>query len=252
MSSFLIILVIKIGDACRNYGILIVSWERIYIFKIIRLIITCLFLLWLLFLCEEFIINFNLLKEKVAQSNNKENSSKLFNEVSYSIRLLFILLLWDTEKNEKGEYNHVKAEFFEYEGTFFNDFHNSLSKLLVPIICLCFFYLLKIFFIKTKSEIIYCILCIATLFKCFYFLINKPSKDENIKIQNDNDEIEAEYFKNNKGKYCEIIPITIIIIILIVLNVKRCIIDLMHNKYYSYHTKKKNNFVFSWLFFLLY
>ena len=95
MGSFLIILVIKIGDAWRNYGILIVSWERIYIFKIIKLIVTCLFILWFLFLCEEFIINFNLLREKVAQSNTKETSSKLFNEGTYSIRLLFILFLWD-------------------------------------------------------------------------------------------------------------------------------------------------------------
>ena len=59
-----------------------------------------------LFLCEEFVINFNLLREKVAQSNNWESSSKLFNEGTYSIRLLFILLLWDTEKDKDGEYNH--------------------------------------------------------------------------------------------------------------------------------------------------
>ena len=243
MGSFLILLVIRLGDACRNYGIFIVSWERIYIFKILKLIMTGLFLLWLLFLCEEFIINFNLLREKVAQSNNKEDSSsKIFDKGTYSIRLLFILFLWDTEKNEKGSYNHDKIGYFEYEGTFFKDFHYSLSKLLIPIMCLCFFYLLKIFFIKTKREIIYGILFFFSIFKCLYFLINKPSKEET--NDEDNKDHEEIYFKNNKGKYLEIIPMTIIILILIVLNFKRCIIDLRRKKFYSYHTKKKNNFVF--------
>ena len=243
MGSFVIILVIKFSDACRNYGIFIVSWERINLFKILKLIVTSLFILWFLFLCEEFIINFNLLREKVAQSNNSESSSRIFNEGTYSIRLLFILFLWDTETNGKGAYIHNKVGYFEYEGTFFNDFHNSLSKLLIPIICLCFFYLLKIIFIKTKREIIYVILFIVTLFKCFYFLLNKPKKEENLKNFKNNLENE-EYFKNNKGKYCEIISVTIIIIILIVLNFKRCIIDLLHKKYYSFHKKEKNNFIF--------
>ena len=244
MGSFLILLVIKLGDDCRNYGIFIVSWERIYIFKILKLIATGLFILWFLFLCEEFIINFNLLREKVAQSNNKEDSSsKIFDKGTYSIRLLFILFLWDTEKNEKGLYNHDKIGYFEYEGTFFKDFHYSLSKLLIPIMCLCFFYLFKIILIKTKREIIYGILFIFTIFKCFYFLINKPSKDD----KNDEDSKEDQeeiYFKNNKGKYFEIIPTTIITFILIILNFKRSIIDLKRKKFYSYHTKKKNDFVF--------
>ncbi len=92
MGSLTIIFVIKLGDAFRNYGIFIVSWERIYLFKIFKLISIGLFILWLLFLCEEFVINFNLLKEKVAQLNNRETSSKLFTEGTYLIRLLFILL----------------------------------------------------------------------------------------------------------------------------------------------------------------
>ena len=246
MGSFLILLVIKLGDACRNYGIFIVSWERIYIFKILKLIVTGLFILWLLFLCEEFVINFNLLRERVAQSNNKyESSSKIFDKGTYSIRLLFILLLWDTEKNGNGSYNHDKIGYFEYEGTFFKDFHYSLSKLLIPIMCLCIVYLLKIIFIKTKREIIYGILFFFSIFKCLYFLINKPPKDDKSDKDEDSEDKEEEiYFKNNKGKYFEIIPMTIIILIFIILNFKRCIIDLKRKKFYSYQTKKKNDFIF--------
>jgi len=254
MGSFLIILVIKIGDACRTYGILIVSWERKYMFKIIRLISISLFFLWFLFLCEEFLNNFNLLKEKVAQSNNKENSSKIFNEGTYMIRLLFILLFWDTEKNDNGIYNHQKIGYFEYESNFFNDFHTSLKQLLIPIISLCFFYLIKIFFIKTKNEIIYSILLFLILFESFYFLLYSPTSEDNSKIEQDNnsflqEEENIEYFKNNKIKYLEIIPLTIIIILLIVLNYKRCIIDLIHQKFYPYHSKKKHIFIFCLIIF---
>ena len=238
MGSFTIILVIKLGDACRNYGLFIVSWERINMFNILQLIMASLFILWFLFLCEEFIINFNLLREKVAQSNNNESSSRIFNEGTYSIRLLFILFLWDTEKTDKGTYVHYKVGYFEYEGTFFNDFHDSLSKLLIPIICLCFFYLIKIIFIRTKRELLYSILFIVTLFKCFYFLLNNPGNNENYNKEN------VEYFRNNKGKYFEIIPTSIIIIIFIVLNFKRCILDLLHKKFYAYNKKEKNNFIF--------
>ena len=246
MGSFLIVLVIKIGDGCRNYGIFILTWERVNIFRILKLITTCLFILWLLFLGEEFIMNFNVLREKVAQSNNKESSSKIFNQGTYSIKLLFILFLWDTEKNENGEYNHDKIGYFEYEGTFFNDFHNSLSKLLIPIIGLCIFYLIKISFIKTKREFAYFILYIITLFRSFYFLYNKPSKEnKNSKYNNLSDSIDnGEYFKNNNGKYFEIISITIIIIILVFLNFKICILDLINKKFYSFQTKIKNNFIF--------
>ena len=247
MGSLLIILVIKLGDACRTYGIFIVSWERIYMFKILNLIVINLFFLWFLFLCEEFVINFNLLKEKVAQSNSREISSKIFNEGTYMIRLLFILLLWDTEKNKNGVYNHEKIGYFEYEETFFSDFHDSLKQLLVPIICLCFFYLVKLIFIKTKRGIIYGILFIVALFECFYFLLYYPSSKDDLKRKTNNGLLSDEneqYFKNSKIKYFEIIPLNIIILKLILLNFKRCIIDLKHKKFYSYNNKEKNNFIF--------
>jgi hypothetical protein len=251
MGSLMIILVIKIGDACRNYGIFIVSWERIYMFKILKIIALGLFILWFLFLCEEFVINFNLLREKVAQSNNRESSSKLFSEGTYSIRLLFILFLWETEKGENGEYNHKKIGYFEYEDTFFKDFHSSLSKLLVPIISACFFYLVKMFFIKTKREFIYFIILLVTLFKCFYFILSTPSDGENSskKINenihfNEKEKADEEYFKNNVGKYYEIIPISIIIISLVILNFKRCVIDLIHKKFYPFRHREKNLFIF--------
>ena len=60
---------------------------------------------------------------------------------------------------------------------------------------------------------------------------------------------EEEYFKDNKIKYLEIIPLTIIILLLIILNIKRCIIDLMHKKFYPYHSKRKNNFIFGLMIF---
>jgi hypothetical protein len=250
MGSFMIILVIKLGDSCSNYGIFIVSWERIYLFKIMKIITIGLFILWFLFLCEDFEINFNLLREKVAQSNNRERSSKLFSEGTYSLRLLFILLLWDTEK-ENGEYNHKKIGYFEYEDSFFKDFHSSLSKLLVPIISACFFYLVKMFFIKTKREFIYFIILLVTLFKCFYFILSTPSDGENSskKINenihfNEKEKADEEYFKNNVGKYYEIIPISIIIISLVILNFKRCVIDLIHKKFYPFRHREKNLFIF--------
>ena len=235
MGSFLIVLVIKLVDECKNYGIFILSWERANIFRILKLLTTGLFILWILFLGEDFIMNFNLLRERVAQSNNKGTSSKIFNQGTYSLKLLFILFLWDTEKNDRGDYNHDKIGYFEYEGTVFKDFHYSLSKLLIPILFLCFFYLIKIILIKTKREIIYVILYIVILSKCFYFLLSKPSKEvfsENIKkSDSDGDE---EYFLNNKGKYFEIICNTIIILILIIFSFKRCILDLINKKFYTF------------------
>jgi hypothetical protein len=203
-----------------------------------KFIFAEIFLIWFLFISENFVLNFNLMKEKVTQSKSKENNSKLFNEGTYTMRLLFIFLFWDLEKN-KGEYVYNKLGYFEYEDNFFDDFQKILSELLIPIITFCFCGLFKIFFIKTKRGLLYSILYLITIFISFYILFYDISKDrEDIKYDE-----EQEYFKDTNIKYLEIIPITFIVLILLILNTKICIINLRHKKYYSYKDKSKNNFV---------
>ena len=248
LTSFLLIfLVMKLNESCRMYGILTLSYERISNLKIAKFIVSNFFLLWLLFVFEDFVFNFNLLKEKVAQSSTKEVSYKLFNEGTYTMRLLFIFLFWDLEKNDKNEYIYNKIGYFEYEEHFFFEFQETVNKLFIPIIAFCFFGILKIILIKTKLGIFYFILYIVTLLESLYFLFYDMTKDYISKDDKDKD-FEQEYFKNNNEKYLELIPITIIVILLVILNTKACIINLLHNKYYSYIDKKKDNFA---IFFVL-
>ena len=235
----------KLNESCRMYGILTLSYERISNFKIAKFILTNFFLLWLLFISEDFVISFNLLKEKVAQSITKDVNYKIFNEGAYTIRLLFIFLFWDLEKNERNEYIHNKIGYFEYEENFFVDFHDTVNKLFIPVIAFCFFGILKLILIKTKRGIIYFILYVMSLLVSLYFLLYDMSKDDSDK---DDDKNKEEYFRNNSEKYLELIPISIIIIILIVLNTKMCIINLLHKKYYSYINNKKDKFV---IFFVI-
>ena len=228
----------KLNDSCRMFGILTLSYERIYNFKIIKFIFSGFFILWLLFICENFVISFNLLKEKVTQSREKEITSKIFNEGSYILRFLFIFLFWDLEKNKKDEYVHDIMGYFEYEESFFKDFHNTFNQLLIPIITFSACGIVKIIFIKTKRGFLYSLLFLVTIFISFYIYFF-----DIYKVEQQDEKEKEKYFKESNYKYFEIIPITIIIIILIILNTKFCIVDLFHKKYYSYRSKSKNNLV---------
>ena len=239
IGSLLVFVVMKISESCRMFGILTLSYERIYNLKIVKFILANFFLLWLLFFCEDFVIKFNLLKEQVSQSKTKELSSKIFNEGTYMIRLLFIFLFWDLGKNNDNEYIYEKLGYFEYETSFFEDFQNTFNKMLIPIITVCIAGIIKIFFIKTKRGFLYFLLYSSALFFFFYIYFYDITKDHSdIK-----EEETKEYFKDTNHKYCEIVPLTIIIFILIILNTKICILDLIHKKYYSYKTKANNIFV---------
>ena len=238
--SLLIYVVIKLNDSCRRFGILSLSYERIYNLKIIKLILANFFLFWLLFILENFVISFNLLKEKVTQSKDKVITSKKFNEGTYIIRLLFIFLFWDLEKDKNDEYIYKHIGYFEYEDSFFEDFQLAFNKLLIPIISFCACGIIKIFFIKTKRGFLYIILYLVTIVSSFYIYFYDIVKD---RLNQKNKEENEEYFKESNYKYMEIIPISIICILLIILNFKICVIDLVHNKYYSYIDKSRNNFV---------
>ena len=239
VGSLLVFVVMKLNNSCRMFGILGLSYERIYNFKIIKFIFAGFFLICLLFLLEDFVIDFNLMKEKVSQSKEKEINSKIFNEGTYLIRILFIFLFWDLEKNTNNEYVHDYLGYFEYEDSFFEEFHKAFNKLLIPIIVFSSCGIVKIIFIKTKRGLLYSILFLATIFFSSYSYIYDISKD---KKEHKNEE-DQEYFKESNNKYFELIPITIIVIILIIINTKICIIDLKHKKYYSYEKKPRNCFV---------
>jgi len=239
--SLLVFVVIKINDSCRMFGILTLSYERIYNFKIIKFIFVNFFIIWFLFILENFVNNYNLLKEKVAQSRSKEIFSRIFNEGTYILRLLFIFLFWDLEKNKDNKYIHDYIGYFEYEDKFFTDFNNIFIKLFIPIITFSACGILKIIFIKTSRGLVYIILFIVIIFFSFYIyffdIFSQGFNNNKIKEETE------EYFKRSNSKYFEIIPITIIILILIILNTKLCLVDLMHKKYYSYQNKSKNNFI---------
>ena len=238
-ASLLVFVVMKLNYSCRMFGILSLSYERIYNFKIIKFIFSGFFVIALLFICENFVINFNLLKEKVTQSKEKEITSKIFNEGTYLIRLLFIFLFWDLEKNSNNEYVHNYLGYFEYEDSFFEDFNKAFNKLLIPIMILSACGIVKIIFIKTKRGLLYSLLYLVILFFSSYSYIYDISNDK----EEHKNETDQEYFRQSNNKYFEIIPITIIIIILIIINTKICIVDLLHKKYYSYKNKSRSYFV---------
>ena len=42
----------------------------------------------------------------MAQTSKKESSTQLFSRGSYTLRILFILFFWDTEKDQNNKYIH--------------------------------------------------------------------------------------------------------------------------------------------------
>jgi len=230
LASLLVLLIIKIGEGCQINGLLIYTWERKNIFKIINFILNGIYLLWFLFVSENFINWFNLLKEKVAQSNSND-SSQLFNKGSYTQRILFILFFWDLEQDINGEYIHKKLEYFEYEDSVFSEFHEYIQRLFIPVILLGFFNLFKIIFFKNNKQILSLVLNLVIIFISFFIMFYNNTNN-NSSSESDN------YFTNTDCKYVELIAYILIILIL----VKKSFfmhLKLIKKKYISF--KKINN-----------
>ena len=246
LGSLLVLLVIKIDEACQINGLLIYTWERKNIFKIVNSILNCLFLLWVLFLCENLIKWFNLLKEKVAQSN-LASSPQLFNKGSYTQRILFILFFWDLEKGSDGEYIHKKLEFFEYEDSVFSEFHENIKSLFTPAILLGFYNLFKFIFIKNNKKILSFLLSLVILFISF-FIMFYPIKDNDSKSTTETEP----YFSNDDCKYIEFICYALIISLLIIKSFFMHL-KLIKKKYISFKKIKtsKTMTVISIFFFLI-
>ena len=230
LASLLILLVIKIGEGCQINGLLIYTWERKNIFRIINTIIHGIFLLWLLFVSENFIELFNLLKEKVAQSMN-DASSQVFNKGSYTERILFILFFWDLEKDEYGQYIHKQLEYFEYEDSVFSEFHKYIKKLFMPLVFLGFYNLFKLVFLKQKNQVLSFIINLILVIISF-FIMFFPIKDET------SSKTKFNYFSNVDCKYIELVSYLLIIFILVIKSFFAHL-KLIKKKYIS--RKTKNN-----------
>ena len=237
LGSLLVLLVIKIDEACQINGLLIFTWERKNIFKIINSILNCLFLLWFLFISENFIKWFNLLKEKVAQSN-LASSPQLFNKGSYTQRILFILFFWDLEKDTDGEYIHKKLEFFEYEDSVFEEFHENIKSIFTPIILLGFYNLFKFIFIKDNKRVLYFLMSFLMsliIISISFFIMFFPYKDDNKDSQTDTES----YFSNDDCKYFEFISYILIIFLLIIKSFFMHL-KLIKKRYISFKKIKRN------------
>ena len=231
LASLLVLLIIKIGEGCQINGLLIYTWERKNIFKIINFILNGIYLLWFLFVSENFINWFNLLKEKVAQSNSNDSSHQLFNKGSYTQRILFILFFWDLEQDTNGEYIHKKLEYFEYEDSVFSEFHEYIQRLFIPVILLGFFNLFKIIFFKNNKQILSLVLNLVIIFISFFIMFYNNTNN-NSSSESDN------YFTNTDCKYVELIAYILIILILVIKSFFMHL-KLIKKKYISF--KKINN-----------
>lgn len=233
IGSLMILLVIKIGEACQMHGIAIYVWERKNIFKIINSIIIGFHLLWIFFIFEKFPKAYNLLKEKVAQAILKERSSKLFSRGSYTLRILFILFFWETEKDQYGNYIYELLGYFEYEESVLTEFHGYIKSLMLPILFLNFYILFKIIIFKNRKQFSLLLLNLLILIQSFY-LFFYPIKKEEDNVFNES------YFSNTECKYAELSIYVCIILLLIFESFKKYILNLIRKKYYSKKNKNKN------------
>ena len=231
LGALTILLVIKIGEGCQMYGIIIYTWERKSIFKIINTVIIGLFLLWLFFVLEYFSKSYNLLREKVGQTTTKEFSTKLFNKGSYTLRILFILFFWDTDKDQNGKYVHKKLEYFEYEDSVLTEFNSYIRYINIPILLLSLFILFKIIFFKNRKKFLLLLLNIFIAFQSSYLICYRINKENSLN---------GEYFSNSNCKYIELIVYLSIIFLLIFESFKEYIIKFNRKNYFTQKENDKN------------
>lgn len=228
-TAFLLLLfVFRSGDDCKVYGILIPSWDRINLFRLLNCFIFSTLIIWSFFFFEKYFIDLPVKKDMVAQIfSDAETSYQVFDKGSFLLRFMFIFTMWNQENR-----NNKELGFFEYEDDFLYDFRSMLCKFTTPTIVIGLFYLGKIIFFRTKNALIYSIINLIVLFECFYF--------EFCPIENESNDINKEYFVYNFKLYIEIIPLIVLLLLVLFLYIKVYIIGLYKRKLFSYRTRKIN------------
>lgn len=216
----IIIIVLRLGDDCSYYGILISSWERNNIYKIFNSIIINILIIYSFFSFENFFINLPIQKEMVA---NISNGTKIFNTGSHLLRIIFIITFWSRESN---------LGYFEYDNEFLNDFRELLCKFATPLIAISMYYLLKVIIFRTKNSFISILICIIVLYECFFFEFSPIQTSKNIENTN--------YYEYDIKYYLEIIPLFIFLLCLLYLSFHYYIIGAYKRKLFSYRSRKTN------------
>ena len=161
----LLLFVSRVGDDCNVYGLLIPSWDRINLFRLLNCFILNTLIIWSFFFFEKYFIDLPVKKDMVAQIYSEiETSYQVFDKGSYLLRYMFIFTMWNQENR-----NNTELGYFEYEDDFLHDFRSMLCKFTTPTIVIGLFYLGKIIFFRTKNALIYSFIDVIVLFECFYF-----------------------------------------------------------------------------------
>ena len=163
MSGFLILLLVfKLGDDINIYGLMLCSWERLNICKIIDYILYFSFVIVFFSILEKFLFDLPLLKGTVIQVIEKDENSKILNEGSFIFRILFISFFWDVNNNSIG--------YFEFDESF-SFFRDKFKFIFISFILIYSYKLLISILFKIKRFWYHFIISICGLFECFFFFI---------------------------------------------------------------------------------
>jgi hypothetical protein len=222
----LLFFVFRLGDNCETNGIFIFWWERKNLFRLLNNFTISIILIFCLRQIEFFFVNYNLLKEKVSQKNEKQNSI-VFDNGSFLLRVLFIFSFWD--------YKYKKLGYFFFDNTFLKSFRNYIKNIFDILLILCFYFILQIIFYRQKQIILLSILNLLIIYECIYFNTYKISETNNT---------EGKYFQCKFIlKLIEVVPIIFIILILSYFGYKQTIFKLKKGKFFSFSYTKENKII---------
>lgn len=219
----ILLFVYRVGDDIRTRGMLIASWERKNILKLMHCIVMTIFIIWIFKTLENLTTNFSYMKEYVSQNKIKIEEYKEMNLGMYWINVFFCSFFWD----EKFD----TLSYFDITNHFITLLNNNISRIFSSVTSLAMIYLIKLIFCKTKNEVPYFIITLMVLYECILYYVYNWST------------YTAYHSDGSKMyKYIELIPLLIIVLCSLYLSVKRYPIGIFKRKFATYVSHKVNLF----------
>ena len=219
----ILLLLYRVGDDIRTRGMLIASWERRNILKIIHCIIINILIIWILKSFENLITNFSYLKEYVSQNKNKIEEYKEVSLGMYWIDVFFCAFFWDKQ--------YTTLPYFDITKNFIELLNANITKIYSSVTTISFIYLVKLIFCKTKNEICYFIITLCSLYECVLYYVYYWSSYKAYQSTN-----------STLYKIIELGPLLVVLICSLILCIKRYPIGLFKRKFGTYISHKLNLF----------